>query len=617
MHPYKTEMVPTCNPIVSVSRYGTAFRSAVRLLFTLALLLSGAAFTQSFDVVVLGSEPEAIAAAVAASQEGASVLLATHDERLGGLLITGEMNSLDVRTSPVNFQRGVFLDWWERVGLAHSYDVLRGEAAFEAMLAEAGVRVLRGVDEMTPLFALLPDSNDVDLSGPVGVQLDGRNVRAKQLIDGTADADFAAAAGARFTFGFESIGLDERMADTLVFRIAGVDWQALTSGIRARGGNYASVGRNVAWGHFGGYPAAYEALEPGIRLRGLNMGRQDDGSLLVNALLIHGIDPFDPESVREGRARAEREAPRIVEYLRQELPGFAQARYAGAADTLYVRETRHLLARCILSVDDVMDNRVTEQAIAAGGYPLDVQVLTPHDNGYVFGSPDIYGVELCVSVPDNVANLWVVGKAAGYDPIAHSSARVVPFGMVVAEAVGLAAARSARDGLQPVEFASDVERIAWLRSRLTERGAYLPPVQPRNPVGPWQHPHYEAYRLLLSRGLALGGYENDPRLDDEVSALSYVYMLSNVAQRFLDDHSIGPRVLANFQYDREPLTPERGALITSFALCRLELCTSADWTGLQQAGVIAADFNPGSVLTRGEMHELAVGFLRFVQASYH
>src|SRR5690625_4917835 len=187
MHPYKTEMVPTCNPIVSVSRYGTAFRSAVRLLFTLALLLSGAAFTQSFDVVVLGSEPEAIAAAVAASQEGASVLLATHDERLGGLLITGEMNSLDVRTSPVNFQRGLFLDWWERVGLGHSYDVLRGEAAFEAMLSEAGVRVVRGVNEMVPLFPVSADGHSPDLRGPVGVQLDGRNIRSRQLIDGTAE----------------------------------------------------------------------------------------------------------------------------------------------------------------------------------------------------------------------------------------------------------------------------------------------------------------------------------------------------------------------------------------------------------------------------------------------
>src|SRR5690625_5004031 len=85
-----------------------------RALMLFVLLVTGAAAAQSFDVVVLGSEPEAVAAAVAAAKEGASVLLATHDARIGGLLITGEMNSLDVRACPVNFQRGLFLDWWER-----------------------------------------------------------------------------------------------------------------------------------------------------------------------------------------------------------------------------------------------------------------------------------------------------------------------------------------------------------------------------------------------------------------------------------------------------------------------------------------------------------------------
>src|SRR5690625_7851774 len=104
--------------------------------------------------------------------------------------------------------------------------------------------------------------------------------------------------------------------------------------------------------------------------------------------------------------------------------------------------------------------------------------------------------------------------------------------MVVAEAVGVAAARSARDGVQPVEFASNVERIAWLRSGLIERGAYLPPAQPRNPVGQWQHPHYEAYPLLLRRGAALGGYENAPRLEDVGRALVYASLRRSVGEQF-------------------------------------------------------------------------------------
>lgn len=586
------------------------------ILAVLCLLVAPTARAQVFDVIVIGSEPEGVSAAVAAAQEGARTVLLTQDARIGGLFVTGEMNSLDVRTTPVNYQRGLFLDWWNRVGTGHSFDVLQAEAAFEAMLAEAGVTVVRSVQEFIPLFAVDPEQRP-DLSGPVGVQADGVNYYSRQLIDATSEADFAAAAGAGFTFGFESIGLEERMADTLVFRIDGIDWPALQAGIRARGNSYATVDSHVAWGHFGGYPANYQAEEPGIRLRGLNMGRQDDGTLLVNALLIHGIDPFDPESVREGRARAEREAPRIVEYLRRELPGFSSATYAGAAETLYVRETRHLLAQCILTVDDVLDNRVTDQAIAAGGYPLDVQVLTASDNGYVFGTPVIYGAELCVTVPAALDNVWVVGKAAGYDPIAHSSARVVPFGMVVAEAAGVAAARSAQLRLQPAGFAADASHISWLRERLRQRGAYLPPVQQRDPVGPHDHPHYDEYRLLLSRGLALGGYGNEPDLDGPISALSFVYMLSNVGKRFLGDEQLGPRLLANFQYSAEPLTEEIALKITEYASCRVNRCVDGDWSSLLAAGVAPADLVPDGTLTRGQMYALAAGFVQHALAGSH
>jgi hypothetical protein len=410
--------------------------------------------------------------------------------------------------------------------------------------------------------------------------------------------------------GFSSLGLDARMADTLVFRITGVNWAELQAGIRARGPGYASVDNHVAWGHFGGYPARFQAVEEGIRLRGLNMGRQQDGSLLVNALLIHGIDPFDAVSVAEGRARAEREAPRIIEYLKAELPGFANARYGGSAETLYIRETRHLQALCRLTADDVLDNRVTEQAIAAGGYPLDVQALTPVDNGYVFGTPVIYGVELCVTVPAGLQNVWVAGKAAGFDPIAASSARVVPFGMVIAEAVGVAAAHAARLGVTPAEFSSDRMRIASLRERLLERGAYLPPVQERSPVGPWADPHHHAYRLLLSRGLALGGYGNEPQLAAESLAISYVYMLSNVGRRFLDNHELGPDLVSNFQYSGEALTGEIAARITAFAACRLEHCVEPDWAALRAAGLAPRSFSGDHVLTRGEMYALAASFVR-------
>ncbi|MDQ3396351.1 MAG: FAD-dependent oxidoreductase [Deinococcota bacterium] len=547
------------------------------------------------DVLVLGSEPEGVMAAVAAAQEGARTVLVTLDARLGGLFVTGKMNFLDLRSHPGRYQRGLFEAWWDRVGRRSSFDVRRAEEAFEAMLREARVEVIRSAGSMTPMLE----------AGRVrGVRLPGRELYAAQTIDATADADIAASAGAAYTVGFASLGLEARMADTLVLRIDGVDWPQLRRGIKGRGDGYAQVNPHAAWGPFGGYPAAYGAAEPGIRLRGLNLGLQEDGSVLMNALLIYGIDPFDPASRAEGKARAEREAPRIVAYLR-ELPGFAGARFGGAAETLYIRETRHTKTLCTLSVDDVMDNVVTELDVVAGGYPLDVQTLTPDDSGFVYGLPSIYGARLCVAVPEGVDNLWIAGKAAGYDPLAASSARVVPFGMALAEAVGVAAAQAVKLGLSTSDFAKNPERIFSLRERLRQRGAYLPAVRPRAPSGPFEHEFWEAYRVLRQRGLALGGYENNPRLDDAMPALSYAYLLSNVGRRFHGNDALGKNLLGRHGALSGPLTPELALTLTKEVACELNLCPERDWQALRAKGLAPKRFPPQANLTRGEAYALA------------
>lgn len=551
--------------------------------------------TRDFDVVVVGSEPEGIIAAVAAAQEGARTLLVTRDDRLGGLFVKGEMNSLDLRTQPELYQQGLFEGWWDRVGRGSAFDVTQAERAFEEMLAEARVTVLKDAMRVTP---------KVRAGRVVALQVDDVRLYAEQFIDATSEADVAAAAGADYTVGFASIGLHERMADTLVFRLEGIDWQALTDGIQVHGANYAAIDEHAAWGHFGGYPAAYQAKGPGLRLRGLNLGLQADGSVLVNALLIYGIEPFDPKSVAAGKERAMREAPRIVAYLRSGLPGFDSARFGGVAEVLYVRETRHLEALCQLTVDDVLDNVVTEQDVAAGGYPLDVQTLTPHDDGYVFGKPDIYGVRLCVTIPRGVDGLWVVGKAAGYDPLAASSARVVPFGMALAEAVGVAATQTSQAKLSPAAFVKDKAHIVQLRARLEARGAYLPKVKKRAPVGPYQHPHYHAFRFLLRYGLAVGGYDNDPALDEKVSTLSFIYMLSNLGKRALDAPHLGDKLIARYPDTSGPLSPQLAFAIIAEAACQLGRCPAPTKEALDQHGLIPPNFSPSATLTRGEIYAL-------------
>jgi hypothetical protein len=548
-----------------------------------------------YDVVVVGSEPEAIAAAVAAAETGARTALVTEAGRLGGLFVTGAMNVLDLRMTPVPYQRGLFERWWERVGRGNAFDTARAEGAFTALLEEAGVSVRLGAGSIAPL---------VEDGTVLGVLVDGERLAARHVIDGTADADVAAAAGARSTIGWESLGVSARMVDTLVFRIDGIDWSALRWGARVRGRAYAYVDDRIAYGHFGGHPAAFRAETAGVRLRGLNLGRQDDGTVLVNALLIYGIDPFDPDSRAEGRARAAVEVPRVVAWLAQDVPGFEHARVGALAETLYVRETRHLDARCVLTVDDVMDHVVTDLDIAAGGYPLDVQTLRPSDDGFVFGAPEVYGARLCMTVPRGVEGLWVVGRSAGFDPIAHASARVVPFGMTVAEAVGVAASLAVAEDRLPQAVAEDRAFVQAVRSELLDRGAYLAPVLPRTPAGPLGHAHYDAFREMLRWGLAVGGYDNDPRLDAPVSRTSLLYLLANVFSRAYADAASGPALISRFGLADGPLAPDTAAEVVAHALCLLGRCPEdASWSGL--SGAATTGSRPDGTLTRGDIYALA------------
>ncbi len=562
--------------------------------------------TVQVDVLVYGSEPEGVAAAVAAAEAGLRTLLITPHERLGGLFVLGELNMLDLRTQPFNYQRGMFERWWRRVGRDEAFDVTRAEAAFEAMLVEAGVEVWRSVSSLEPLMA----GRTIE-----GVRLpaSGRVVRAGQVIDASADADLAAAAGAPFDLGFERFGVQQRMADTLVLNVAGVDWAALTREVRARGRSYANVKDTVAWGHFGGVPAAYEPRREGVRLRGLNLGLQDDGTVLINALLLYGLDPLDPRSLAAGRELGLAEGAEMVAYLREHIPGFRNARLVGAATTLYVRESRHLLADCVLTARDVFASRVTPFDVAAGGYPLDAQTYTPYDSGFVWGTPDIYGGRLCMMVTRQVENLWVVGRSAGYDPIAFSSARVVPFGMVMAEAAAVAAALALELGTSGSDVAHDSEKIMEVRARLADRGALLPELRPRPGIGPVRHPHYDAFVVLASRGLAVGGYENEPRLDSTFSTIGFAYLLTNVATRFFFEGSLGDELIARasqFGHLEDPLPAGTAAALLELAACELVSCpASGGWEGLQEAGLISFPA-PAERLTRGQAYELAAALAR-------
>ena len=518
----------------------------------------------TYDVIVAGTDPEGIMAAVSAARNNLPVLLVDGRGReiFGGLLTLGWLNSLDLNKSPRQhwfgklqfLNKGLFQEWYEQIE-GTSFDVITAANAFNRMVsAEPNIEVLMKVRSMEPVL------EGRRVIGLRVVKEDGSaaEFRAKALIDATQDGDIAAAAGAPYTFGREDIGEpDAKMAVTLVFKMKGVTpeiWESF--------GRHPNTGidRMSAWG----FPEAknYPSSNPErVKLRGLNIGRQNDGTILINAMHIYGVNPLDPQSVEEGLEIGRREAPRIAEYLKQTFEEFRDLEFAGTAPELYVRESRHIIGEYRLTMADLMENRDHWDAIAYGSYEVDIQSTGPNDPGAILMKPAAYGVPFRSLVPLNVDGLLVVGRAASFDSLPHGSARVVPLGMATGEAAGAAARLAIEQGVSFREMSRSPEMMAELRRRLEAQGMDLRMPEIKTPEY-MKHPAYPGLLAAVSLGLVYGNYDNQGfALDEPSNPMRIVNMMHRVRKVYPQAFSGNPKPAVEGMDDpaAQPLTLDQAA----------------------------------------------------------
>ncbi len=446
---------------------------------------------QSRHVLVLGGTPAGIAAALAAARAGSHVTLVEERAQLGGDVCYAMLNMFDV---PLENSRdkeapgGIFGEFYRDLGIA--FDISRATELFDRKLAQTqGIRVLR----RTRVIGLQSESGRL-----VGAKLEMANgktetIRASAIVDASDDADFAAKAGAGFYIGRENANPDRKMqAAGLLFSVQGVDWDAVQRYIRAtreiplrdlprlkRGQNGAIDVRirgrraifrlgggqgNYAY-EFGEITKPYRPKDPDMQLLSLNLGRQSDGSVVLNTLNILGVDGLSAKSKALGHAAATREIPFLVEYLRLAMPGFERAQLDRIAPELYIRETRHIHGFYALKVEDVRADRAFSDRIAKCSYALD---LHPYERGdqNPFGPERFaYTLPLRALVPRRVDGLFVASRSLSATYSAAGSARVIPITMAAGQAAGEAASLCAKSGLSPhqlVENNAQISRLQWL-----------------------------------------------------------------------------------------------------------------------------------------------------------
>lgn len=479
---------------------------------------------EGYHVIVVGGEPEGIAAALSAARNGLKTLLIEDDEALGGLMTLGQLNFLDMNHGPQGelLTRGIFEEFYQDLG--NAFDIEEAKEYFlKKVKREKNITLLLNTEVSAPLME--------------GTTITGVRVKNQEkvldylglrVIDATTDADLAAQAGVPYTIGGEDYGEKGLlMGVTLVFEVSGVNWERVIQYLKHEDNNpHTGADQVAAWG-YGSEAESYVPQDSQMRFRGPNLARQKNGNVLINALLIFGVDSLDPVSKAEGIARGKKEIPHIVQFMRENFVGFENAAFVGTAQQLYVRETRHIQGEYRLTITDVLENRDHWDKIGYGSYPVDVQPTHPANSGNVIGKPDIYAIPFRCLVPLKVENLLVVGRSASYDSLPHGSARVLPVGVVTGEAAGVAAVYSIKEGLSFREMTVSRTALKWVQERLVAQGAYLQEyITPRPLV--MDHWAYPGVKVTRELGLIEGGYENNYGLERKINKWNLENKLNKV-----------------------------------------------------------------------------------------
>ncbi|MEI7025288.1 FAD-dependent oxidoreductase [Paenibacillus sp. y28] len=481
---------------------------------------------EAYDVIVVGTDPEGVAAAVSAARNGMSTLLIDSHDRsiLGGLMTVGWLNSLDHNYDREKksllpgqkeelLNKGIFSEWYDKVE-GDSFDITTAANAFYSLVhQEKNIDLVLKAKQIDPVVTAAGGSQASRIEGINVVTADGKTMKisAKTVIDATQDGDIAAASGVPYTFGREDLGdKKSRMAVTLVFRLKNVTpevWQQVIKRMNDDGDPGTGANQFSAWGY--GEMQKYPAVDKErVKMRGLNIGRQNDNTMLINALQIFGIDGTDAASRQSAFEIGKKELPHVIDYMKKLYPEFAGLELDDTAPELYVRETRHIQGEYRLTMIDLLENRDQWDRIGFGSYPVDIQRISPADNGAVVMQPTKYAVPLRSIVPLKVDGLLVVGKAASFDTLPHGSARVIPVGMAAGQAAGAAAKLVQEKNMTFRELTASKADVELLQKRLNEQGMVLEPYTVK-PQPYMQHKAYEGLKAVVSMGLVIGGYNND------------------------------------------------------------------------------------------------------------
>jgi 2-polyprenyl-6-methoxyphenol hydroxylase-like FAD-dependent oxidoreductase len=421
-----------------------------------------------YDVLVVGGGNAGCAAAIAAARHGARTLLVERYGFLGGTatasmvgpwmtfhssserIVGGIAQEIVERLVAKRASPGHLRDASDYVATITPFDPEVHKALLFEMTAEAGVRLLLHA------YFLSAQMENTTVRGACFATVAGeRCYEARITIDATADAYVAAAAGVSTQQG------DERgrvQPATLIFRISHVDLAQTAAYLRAHPDQMrtslkahertpdaltAVAGLYDLWHQA---QAAGEVTIPREIVSFFITPYADE--VTVNMTRVTEIDPLDPDDLTRAEVEARLQAMQLMDFFRNRVPGFQNARISATATQIGIRESRRIVGEYTLTRDDVLQARHFDDGIARSAYPIDLH--NPSGSGTLtqrLPAGASYEIPYRCLVPKGVESLLVAGRCISTTHEALASTRLTPTVMTLGQAAGTAAALANERGV--------------------------------------------------------------------------------------------------------------------------------------------------------------------------
>jgi len=436
-----------------------------------------------FDVVVVGGGPAGLAASVSAARHGARVLLVERYGFLGGMGTAGGVTNFAGLYGRKNGEmrqvvHGVVDDLLARMAAlggvnapqdgmqgrirVQSYDVSSLKCAADQLLLASGVQILfhawaaSVVMQGSRIQALVVETK----SGRMAI-------RGARFIDCSGDADIAHFAGAPYELGD---GLGSGLYPTTMFRVGHVDAALALPAV----GEFTAINSWMANAQRD-KPGRYRFPREGAILR----PQKNPSEWRANVTQIanaagQAMDATDARQLSDGEIVGRQQIASYFAFLRDEVPGFANASIVDIAAQIGVRETRRIQGMYVLTGEDILNASRFDDAIGINAWPMElhaegrIEWHFPHNGTNENSKGRVYNdLPWRMLVPRGVDNLLVAGRCASMTHEGQSAARVSGACFVMGQAAGTAAAT-----LSAAQSTADVD-VSALQKLLLRDGVYL------------------------------------------------------------------------------------------------------------------------------------------------